>query len=109
MAELALEEDLFDESAFHSQQAAEKSLKAIVALLGKRPPKTHDIDVILQSLRDLGVECPYEDVSSLTAYAVESRYPGPPIVEEEAKEALNIAKRIYNWSKTFFKKRNIDC
>lgn len=81
-----------------AQQAAEKSLKAILVLMEIEFPFTHDLD----RLRDLVPEgwrvktqCP--DLAELTVWAVESRYPGdiPDVVAEDANQALAQAERVY--------------
>ena len=41
-----------DYSAFHSQQAAEKALKALLIALGKRPPRTHNIGLLLDEIKE---------------------------------------------------------
>ena len=46
-AQLLLDEELYDEAAFHSQQAAEKALKALLVALRIRPPKTHSLEHLL--------------------------------------------------------------
>ncbi len=44
---MLLERDL-DYSTLHSQQAAEKSLKAVITALKIQPPRTHDIEKLLK-------------------------------------------------------------
>ena len=90
VAELLLREGFLGESAFHSQQAVEKALKATLVALGERPPRTHRVELLLEliarsgvdveSLRVLGLE-------SLSSYAVEARYPdlGEEPTEKEAR------------------------
>ena len=65
-AERMLEEGDYDYSAFHSQQAAEKALKAILAAVDQRPPRTHRLepllelmamyDIDIKSIHELGLE-----------------------------------------------------
>ena len=62
---------------FHVQQAAEKLLKAWIALLGESYPLTHSIETLLKLLADRGVDtAPFLDLSAYTPYAVEFRYAG---------------------------------
>ena len=62
---------------FHVQQAAEKLLKAWIALLGASYPLTHSIETLLKLLADRGVETgPFRDLTAFTPYAVEFRYAG---------------------------------
>ena len=62
---------------FHVQQAAEKLLKAWIALLGASYPLTHSIETLLKLLADRGVGTePFRDLTVFTPYAVEFRYAG---------------------------------
>ena len=67
-----------DESyGFHVQQAAEKSLKAWLALLGETYPLTHNLETLVNLLagRDADVEA-HRELTVYTPYAVEFRYGG---------------------------------
>ena len=90
---------LSEDAAFHAQQAAEKSLKALLALHDQRVRKTHD-------LVGLGAECAAIEpslepllarVGELTEYAWRFRYPGVPegLSPEEAREALDVAREVF--------------
>ena len=71
----------------------EKALKALLIAHDIRPPKTHDIDVLILRLEEVGEKDLWsEDLSALTAYSVEARYPGPRVTQEEAEHALIVAK-----------------
>jgi HEPN domain-containing protein len=60
---------------FFAQQAAEKLLKAWLAVLGESYPYTHNITVLLQSLEDLNCDVSgYWDLIDLIPFAVEVRY-----------------------------------
>ena len=62
---------------FHVQQAAEKSLKGWLALLGQTYPLTHNLDLLLDLLDDRGVATkPFRKLIDYTPYAVEFRYAG---------------------------------
>ena len=62
---------------FHVQQAAEKALKARIALLGDTYPLTHNIEDLLDFLVERGVNMsPFETLVGYTPYAVEFRYHG---------------------------------
>lgn len=88
-------------AAFHAQQAAEKALKTLLIDEGRKPPRTHNLNQLLNLLRDeeVGVDIEADRhrraAASLTDHAVRSRYPGPPDVsEEDAREALADAEAI---------------
>lgn len=67
-----------DESfGFHVQQAAEKALKALLALLGRRYPLTHNLYDLFALVDEEGTATGfYRPLSSFTPYAVEFRYEG---------------------------------
>lgn len=111
MAELAISEELYDEAAFHCQQAAEKALKALLVAYRIKPPKTHSLERLLVLLRDrVDVAWAYEeDLPALTYYAVEARYPGPPVSEEEALAALRLARKTLEWVKVRLEEIGIRC
>ena len=110
-SKILLEEGLHDEAAFHAQQAAEKALKALITALGVKPPKTHSIERLLSILEDkLDVSWAYEeDLPALTYYAVEARYPGPPVHAEEAEETLRLARKTVQWAQEHLRRLGIEC
>ena len=62
---------------FHVQQAAEKALKAWLALRGEKYPLTHSIETLLDHLDDRGAATgPFRNLIDYTPYAVEFRYAG---------------------------------
>jgi HEPN domain-containing protein len=87
----------YDTVCYHGQQAAEKYLKGFLTVLDITPLKTHNIEVLMDLLAGNypDIESLHEAVS-LTAYAVENRYPDDyqEISCEEAREALRIAVRV---------------
>ena len=62
---------------FHVQQAAEKTFKAWLALLGETYPLTHNLEALLALLAARGVATqPFRKLIEYTPYAVEFRYEG---------------------------------
>jgi hypothetical protein len=60
---------------FHLQQAAEKALKAWLALLGAEYPKKHELHLLLQLLREKGQDtAPFEYLIEYSSFAVQFRY-----------------------------------
>ena len=85
-------------SCFLAQQAAEKALKAALILAGIEIPFTHDLDKLRNLLpADWRTPTACPDLSALTIWAVEARYPGdlPEVVEADAWEALRNADAVY--------------
>ncbi len=62
---------------FHAQQAAEKSLKAWLALLGEVYPLTHDLDALIERLSGRNADVGrYRGLAVYSAFAVQFRYEG---------------------------------
>jgi HEPN domain-containing protein len=85
-------------SCFHSQQAAEKYLKAYLTQRQVEFPKTHSIGEILNLVGKVDKEL--ADIllpaAALTPYGVDFRYPGdsPEPTQEETDEALVLARQV---------------
>jgi len=95
---LSLDDALAAVACFHSQQAVEKLLKALLIFAGVPVPRTHDILQLFQMLpRDLALSVPLEDLAPLNRYAVEARYPitEEPLTGEEARAAVAVARRVH--------------
>ena len=65
-----------DTVCFHSQQAVEKGLKAVLALQDVEYPWRHDLGELLELVKPLAPEvAPFEDrILGMTPFAVEIRY-----------------------------------
>jgi len=103
-ADLGLAEHLLTEGAaypnaisFHSQQAAEKYLKAFLVFCDISFPKTHDLGVLLDLTQPAHADLAesLEDVIVLTPYGVQLRYPGdrPDAMSDEARQAVTLAQK----------------
>ena len=97
--------EVSDESfGFHVQQAAEKGFKAWIALLGKEYPLTHELDLLIDMIRqqDAAVS-QYANLAGFSAFAVKYRY-GPlpenaaridrPAAIREAEALLRRVRRL---------------
>ena len=79
---------------FHVQQAAEKMLKAHLALMGETYPLTHNLEALLDLFEEFGIPSqPFRKLIEYTPYAVEFRYQGvgpdaDPIDREDALRLL---------------------
>lgn len=72
-----LDQDIFayEIFGFHAQQTAEKTLKAWIAALGGSYGFTHDLGLLLDTLKGLGVDCTdFSELPDLTIFAVHFRY-----------------------------------
>lgn len=101
-AEVLISQNLFGTGCFHTHQVAETSFKALIAWLGKTPPKNHGLITLLSnSLAD----CPQldhlvNDALRLDPYCIDTRYfdeIGVTAFSDplQAEAALDSAKRIY--------------
>jgi len=60
---------------FHAQQAVEKSLKAWISVAGGTYGFTHDLERLILELEQLGCDVTaFEDLTELSAFAVQFRY-----------------------------------
>ena len=86
--------------SFHAQQAAEKSLKALLVARQVEFPKTHDIEhlVELVALDDAALAEALADAAELTPFGVEYRYPGEyaPVTAETARECVSTARKVHD-------------
>ena len=96
---------------YHSQQAAEKAVKAVIVYFGNRGgmPKVHDISFLMNQVHNAvkektGVEIPetlLDYADNLTKYGVMPRYPNEIEVDEYmAKTAVAQASEILDWAKS---------
>lgn len=83
---------LYDVAAFHSQQGAEKYLKAYFVYFEIMPPKIHDIKLLMDFLSgfDLSIN-EIRFAEHLSGFAIRSRYPDDFEIESE-NEAMEILK-----------------
>src|SRR5947207_8919169 len=86
----------YDGACFHAQQCAEKYLKARLIEANISFPKTHDLEAILNLA--IPLEKDWEqlrvDLDSLSSNAVETRYPSYFADEDDAKWAVEIARKV---------------
>lgn len=97
-------------ACFWSQQAAEKALKAIFIYEQIDYPWRHDLDALRVLLPEgWAVKKEHVDLSRLTEWAVEARYPGEwgePTLKE-AQDAFEQARKIVESIDAEFKHRGI--
>ena len=103
MAELALNEGIYNQVCFHSQQCVEKCVKGLLANLGKALPRTHSIVDLLGLLPAKHLQQLREDLAQLDIFYIPTRYPdalpgslaeGLPGIEE-AQEAIATARACW--------------
>ncbi|HOB42772.1 MAG TPA: HEPN domain-containing protein [Bacillota bacterium] len=96
------EDVLYEDLAFDAQQAAEKSLKALLLYLGMDAPRTHSIGYLLKLIEDgsqMAIPPHVQEAAVLSDYAVTTRYPGnyEAVSEEEYLRAVELADDVCSW------------
>jgi HEPN domain-containing protein len=81
---------------FHSQQCAEKYLKAFIASRGAPIKKTHNLSLLLSECAGIDRDFSGINLGELESYAVDVRYPEFPSVPkiQEAQEAFATANAV---------------
>jgi HEPN domain-containing protein len=95
---------LNDICIYHTQQAAEKALKGYLVYKGSLPPKSHDLDKLLDLCKNYDASFIDIDlqVFELNGMDVRFRYPGPDLMpsDSDVKDALNWAKEVLDFVKS---------
>ncbi|MGH8301121.1 MAG: HEPN domain-containing protein [Steroidobacteraceae bacterium] len=89
-----------DVVGFHAQQAVEKALKAVLAVLGFEIPRTHDLDLLTRLVARGPGEFPSElaDAKRLTPWGVATRYDDVGATLDRP-EALGLAETSLIWAR----------
>lgn len=105
-AKASLGESVYHIVCFHSQQTAEKSLKALLAFQNQIIPKTHDLLYLLRKLRNNQDFLMFrEELNFLNQFYVPTRYPeafpgslpeGLPD-QKDAEKAVEYAGKIVSY------------
>ena len=84
-------------ACFHAQQAVEKAIKALYVWMASPFDLIHDLDRLRNQLPgNWSVKSSFPDLSVLSFWAVNGRYPGEwtELTRDEALEALDVAERL---------------
>ena len=95
---------------WHSQQAAEKALKAALAIEEVDYPYTHDLNALRNLLPDSwSIRVEHPDLTELSQWAVEARYPGEwaEATEVDAARAETEARAVRDAVAAEFRRRGI--
>jgi HEPN domain-containing protein len=99
-AKVLVENSIIQTSLYHSQQCAEKTLKAILIYYDQVVPKTHDLTHLSKLAILLTPQCEIsiKDSIFMTSYSWKYRYPGegddPDL--SDAEEAIDAAETLLN-------------
>jgi HEPN domain-containing protein len=105
---LSSRDSFLRQTCFWGQQCVEKAIKAILVFEGLDFPRTYDLDSLRDFVpEDWEMKKHFPDLSGLTIWAVESRYPGdmPNVVEHEARETLRLAEAVFDTVSTELNRR----
>lgn len=95
---LTLEDDCpYGTVCFHTQQCAEKYLKALLVLHSVLFPKIHDLLELLPLVpKTIALNIEPADVATVNRFAIEGRYPGDwePITRDDAEAAVEVAGTV---------------
>ena len=93
---------LLEDACYHTQQCAEKALKALLVLHQIDFPRTHILEALLDLLKQVGIAVPalVDEAVELTQYAVQARCPGAwePVTRTEAEFAVRVAAWVLEWA-----------
>ncbi len=97
--------------AYLAQQAAEKAIKATIALQGLEPPFTHDLLFLLERCPDeAGLRGVLVDIVALSGAQTDARHPqldDPPYDLDEAKQLVADASRLVLAVQAYFDGRGL--
>ncbi len=87
---------VFDAVCYHSQQAIEKLMKAVLIRNAITPPFTHDLRILDTLLKPTSPEWASvaDDLRFLALAAVQYRYPGECADRKAAERALSICRSL---------------
>jgi HEPN domain-containing protein len=96
---LAADTDQTDDVVgFHSQQAVEKALKAVVAIRSLELPRSHDISLLLRLLGNAELPPDIAEADWLNPWAVTMRYDQPG-AELDRPRAIEVAEYVLDWAR----------
>jgi len=98
-----------DSIAYHIQQAIEKYLKGYLVMHGKKPPKIHELDTLLNHIA--GFDDSFNGFLDLcekaSRYYIDDRYPPGPIVEYEYSEIKADLERAWELIRNILSKAGV--
>jgi HEPN domain-containing protein len=99
-------------AAQHAQQAAEKAMKAAIAVAGPEPTRTHDLVAIARRVpAEAGIAQLGVDLDRLSAALAAGRYPDPadpPYTTDEAAVLVRAARSITDAVGVYLQTQGID-
>lgn len=108
--EIISRENLTHLSAFHAQQAIEKSFKAIIEEFGLGFVKTHSLEMLYNKVKDkITTEINSDLLILLDQLYIDARYPGELGLLPDGKPSISEAKQFYMLAKQLFEATKSTC
>ena len=97
-------------SAFHAQQAIEKSFKAIIEEFDLGIKKTHSLEMLYGKIKKkVTTEINTDLLILLDQLYIDARYPGELGLLPDGKPSVSEAREFYNLGQIIFKEAKINC
>jgi HEPN domain-containing protein len=86
---------------YHSQQAIEKVLKAVLCFIGKPVPHTHSLEALVAVLPDNNTPPDAFLLGSLSQYATIRKYEegSEELTHEDFENCIDLGQKILDWGK----------
>jgi HEPN domain-containing protein len=108
--EICSNETLTHLSAFHAQQAIEKSFKAIIEEFELGFIKTHSLEMLFNIVRDkIKIKSDYDQLIILDQLYIDSRYPGEMGLLPNGKPTLKESKQFLDLAMEIIKAAKLAC
>ncbi|MFA5815548.1 MAG: HEPN domain-containing protein [Bacteroidales bacterium] len=108
--EIISQENLTHLSAFHAQQAIEKSFKTIIEEFDLGFIKTHSLETLYNKVKDkIPVTINSDLLILLDQLYIDARYPGEMGLLPDGKPSISEAKEFYNLGKQVFEAATSAC
>ena len=102
--EIIVREHLTNMVAFHSQQAVEKSLKAIVEEFEIGFVKIHNLERLLGMVRkQMSLDVDLDIIKRLDEVYISTRYPGDLGLLPSGKPTIQDAKELFDFADAFYR------
>jgi HEPN domain-containing protein len=97
-------------SAFHAQQAIEKSFKAIIEEFELGFLKSHSLELLHNKVKEkIEIEINHELLILLDQLYIDARYPGELGLLPDGKPSIQEASAFYNFAKELFEAAKTQC
>lgn len=89
--------------AFHSQQAIEKALKAVLEEKSNHVPRIHNLEKLFSTVKKyINIEASAELILELDKLYIDSRYPGDMGLLPNGKPTLKDSKKFYDFANKIY-------